>query len=394
VASLRVGAGLSTDLHPGRAASEAASEAAATLGGPQPNLVLAFIADDHRDAVDEIAGVLGDLFNEAAVIGCTTQGVVGGSRELEHGPAVSLFTAYLPDTSVQAFALDFVEIGDGEGDYEGWPSVLAPDTALLMLCDRFSFPAGHLAEKLNAERPGTRLIGGVASGGDAAGESRLMIGRDVRPHGAVAVALSGRVRVESLVSQGCRPVGEPFTVTRADRNIIFELGGKSPIEQISAIWKAATPRERGLMASGPLHIGKVIDEYRTDFGAGDFLIRTVVGADQASGVIAVNDIMSVGETVQFHVRDPESADEDLRELLEAVRTKPSGALLFTCNGRGTAMFSEQDHDATMVSKALGVPISGFFCAGELGPIGGKNFLHGFTASLALLVDSANDPRTR
>jgi len=388
VSFLRVGAGLSTDLDPLTAAAEAATEAAATIGGEMPNLVVAFVADEHRDAFEDVAALLNERFAGAAILACTAQGVVGGSRELESGPAVSVWAGFLPDTTVQPFALDFVEVGDGEGEYSGWPEQLSPDACLLMLCDRFSFPAGHLLDMLNRERPGTRVIGGVASGGNQPDEARLLIGADVRSHGAVGVAISGRVRIETIVSQGCRPLGEPMTVTRADRNIIFELGGKKPIDQIGSIWRQATPRDRGLMAHGPLHIGRVIDEYKTDFSRGDFLIRTVVGADQSAGIIAVNDVMEVGETVQFHVRDPDTADEDLQELLDGVNGQPSGVMMFTCNGRGTNMFELPDHDAGLVSKILGVPLAGFMCAGELGPIGGRNFLHGFTASLAVFVDSA------
>lgn len=387
VSFLRVGAGLSTDLDPMTAAAEAAAQAAGSMGGDTPNLVVVFVADEHRDAFDDVAAHLTERFEGAAIIGCTGQGIVGGSRELESGPAVSVCAAFLPDTHVRPFALDFVEVADGEGDYDGWPEQLSPDACLMMLCDRFSFPVGHLLDKLNAERPGTSVIGGIASGGAAEGETRLLVGREVRSHGAVGVAISGRVRVEAIVSQGCRPLGEPMTVTRADRNIIFELGGKKPIDQIGSIWRTATPRDRGLMANGPLHIGRVIDEYKTDFSRGDFLIRTVVGADQSAGIIAVNDVMEIGETVQFHVRDPETADEDLRELLDGLRGQPAGALMFTCNGRGTNMFEVPDHDANLVSKMLGVPLAGFMCAGELGPIGGRNFLHGFTASLAFFVDS-------
>lgn len=369
------------------AVGEAATQAVAAIGGATPNLVVGFVADEHRDAFEDIAAVLEERFPAAAILGCAAQGVVGGMRELESGPAVSVWAGSLPDTTVQPFSLDFVEVADGEGDYAGWPDDLPPDASLLMLCDRFSFPAGHLLDKLNAERPGTVVIGGVASGGNQAGESRLLVGSRVRTDGAVAAAISGRVRVEAIVSQGCRPVGEPMVVTRADRNIVFELGGRKPIDQIGVIWRKATPRDRGLMVNGPLHVGRVIDEYKSDFERGDFLIRTVVGADQSAGIIAVNDVMTVGETIQFHVRDPETADEDLRELLDRIERQPSGVMMFTCNGRGTNMFDGPDHDALLVSKTLGVPLAGFMCAGELGPIGGRNFLHGFTASLALFVDT-------
>lgn len=179
-----------------------------------------------------------------------------------------------------------------------------------------------------------------------------------------------------------------MTVTRADRNMIFELGGERPLDRIRDIWTQAEPRERALLAQGPLFIGRVLDEYKSEFRRGDFLIRNVMGSDAAGGFIAVDDIVEVGETIQFHVRDPESADEDLQDVLARAPTSCAGALLFTCNGRGTNLFDEPDHDANAVSKSLGgVPLAGFFANGELGPVAGRNFLHGHSASIATFVDS-------
>ena len=384
---IRVGSGSSTDIDAASAAAEAAAEATATMDGEVPNLVVALISIDHADFAEEIAGFLGDRFPGAAVIGCTTEGVIVDRREYEHGPAISVLTAFLPDTQVTPFGLRFFETGDGEHEYRGWPDDLPPDATLLMLCDRFSFPAAHLLAELNETRPGQIVVGGLNGGGTKPGEGRLFYGGRMFTDGAVAVAISGRVRISTLVSQGCRPVGEPLTITRADRNIIFELGGKRPIDQLSEIWNHADPRDRSLMQEG-LQVGRVIDEYKTELQRGDFLIRPVMGGDSESGVIAVGDVVQVGETIQFHVRDPKTADEDLLEQLEHLSARPAAALLFTCNGRGTNMFDEPDHDAYAVSRILGVPLAGMFCSGELGPVGGKNFMHGQTASLALFVDTA------
>ena len=262
-----------------------------------------------------------------------------------------------------------------------------PDATVVMMCDPFSFPAGHLLAKMNEEAPGMLVIGGVASGVHGEGEARLLLNADVRTAGAICAGISGRVRVWPVVSQGCRPIGGPATITRADRNMIFELAGGRPVERINEIWTNASPRERALMQNG-LFLGRVADEYKTEFSAGDFVVRNVVGADAETGVVAVGDVVGVGETVQFHVRDPEAADDALHTLLTSLDVTPAGALLFTCNGRGSNMFDEPDHDAAMVSKVLGTPLAGFFANGELGPIGSRNFWHSFTASIALFVDSA------
>lgn len=383
----RSGAGLSTEISPARAAAEASGEATESFGDDIPNLVACFVSVDYADFADEVASSLAELFPGAAIIGCTADGVIGNAREMESGPAVSVFAAFLPDTIVTPFGVRFQEGDDGEFLYDGWPPNLSPDATVLLLCDRFSFPAGHLLQMLNDERPGTIVMGGIASGGDSAGDTRLILGGHTFTDGAVAIALSGRMRVTPVVSQGCRPIGSPATITRADRNMIFEIAGERPVDRIKEIWRTAEPADRSLMQAG-LQIGRVVDEYKTDFRSGDFLIRPVVGADAETGVVAVGEVMAVGETVQFHVRDPQTADEDLRTQLESLRVTPSGALLFTCNGRGTNLFAEPDHDARLLSEILSTPLAGLFCAGELGPIGGRNFLHGQTASVALFVDTA------
>jgi small ligand-binding sensory domain FIST len=380
------GAGVSTEISAARAATEAAEDATSGFGGEIPNFVAVFVSADYADFADEVASTLAERFPGAAVIGCTADGVVGGSREYEAGPAVTVLAAFLPDTRVEPFGVRFIEGVDGEYTYSGWPSDLPPDATVLLFCDRFSFPAAHLLQMLNDERPGTIVAGGIASGGHAAGDTRLILRGNTFNEGAVAVAISGRMRIQATVSQGCRPIGEPATITRADRNIIFEIAGQRPVDRIRDIWTRSDPRDRTLMQEG-LQIGRVVDEYKIEFDRGDFLIRPVVGADAETGVVAVGDVMNIGETVQFHVRDPETADEDLRHMIESVRMRPAGALLFTCNGRGTNLFAEPDHDAKLLSEGFGVPLAGLFCAGELGPVGGRNFLHGQTASVALFVDT-------
>jgi small ligand-binding sensory domain FIST len=214
--------------------------------------------------------------------------------------------------------------------------------------------------------------------------------------GAVGVALPGNVGVVALVSQGCRPIGQVLTVTRSAGNVISELAGKPPLQRVQELYASLPEHDRELMAEGLL-VGRVIDEYKTDFQRGDFLVRGVIGADPDSGAIAVGDAVAAGETIQFHVRDEASADEDLRTTLNVARAKVgdhrvAGGLLFTCNGRGSRMFSTPDHDAALVASELDdPPIAGFFCAGELGPVGSKNFLHGFTASMALFSEDAEAP---
>jgi small ligand-binding sensory domain FIST len=205
----------------------------------------------------------------------------------------------------------------------------------------------------------------------------------VHHDGAVGVVLGG-VDVEAVVSQGCRPIGDPYIVTKGDGQLVGELGGRPALERLTGVI-SALPEEDRRLASRGLHVGLVIDESKVDYGPGDFLIRAVLGADREAGTVAVGDEVEVGTTLQFQVRDPASADLELQQLLAG--RDADGALLFTCNGRGTAMFAEPDHDAVVLEEMVGpVPVAGMSCAGEVGPVGGRNFVHGFTASVLLLRD--------
>src|SRR5215470_7282299 len=352
-------------------------------------------ASPHHSAsaqalVDAVAAETGGV----PLIGCVAAAVAGAGREVESGPAVSLWLA--ADVGpVETFAMEFVRTPSG-GAFGGYR--FGPDRAgvHLMIADPFTFPAGDLLAHLNEHVPGAVVMGGMASGLLRTGQSRLFADGRVLTAGAVGAHLPG-AEIHPLVAQGCRPVGDPYTVTRADRNLIFELGGRPPLGRLRELAAALPARDRDLLAQGA-HLGLVIDEYQAEPGQGDFLIRGVAGADPESGAIAVSDDVEIGQTVQFHIRDAQSADEDLRRTLErAVAAlgdrRAAGALLFTCNGRGSRLFPEPDHDAGLLTKMLGdIPVAGFFCAGELGPVGGQNFLHTFTASIALFPESSPESR--
>jgi small ligand-binding sensory domain FIST len=208
--------------------------------------------------------------------------------------------------------------------------------------------------------------------------------------GAVGALLGPGARIETIVSQGCRPIGSPYVVTEGEGQFIRELAGKPALSRLDEVAATLGPDDITLINRSGLHLGRVIDEHKATFDRGDFLVRNVLGGDREHGAIAVNDVLEVGTTVQFHVRDAESAHLDLEQLLtdRAAAPTPDGALLFTCNGRGRHLFRRPDHDAGLMADLLGpVPTSGMFSAGELGPVGGRNFLHGFTASIALFCDS-------
>jgi small ligand-binding sensory domain FIST len=388
---VNAGAGLSTHSDSRAAAEEAANEALDALDGERAALALLFASLHHAESARAVLDVVHETVAPVALIGCVGEAVVGGSREIEAEPAVSVWVGAIP--GAETFHMEFVRTASG-GAFAGWRFEPPPGPQgapiHLMIADPFSFPADLLLRHLNEAVPGALVVGGMASGARMPGEAILFQDRAIHREGAVGVRLPAVVAVHTLVSQGCRPIGRSFVVTRAEENVLFELGGRPSLDRLRQTVGALAQPDRELVSNG-LHVGRVIDEYKTEFGLGDFLIRAVMGADPENGAVAVGDRIEVGETVQFHVRDAATADEELRSLLQRevgdLAARPAGALLFTCNGRGTRMFPTADHDARLVSEFLGgAPLAGFFCAGELGPVGGKNFLHGFTASLAVFLD--------
>ena len=370
--------GLSEHPVPSQAVGEAVGQVLEALDDERPDLVLVFASPHHVGAFEDIVPAVRALLEPAVLLGGSAAAVIGGPREVEERPALSIFAARLPATVLTPVRLEVVPTPDGPS-MVGWPD--EPEGTLLLLADPFSFPADAFLERVNDDLPGLQVIGGLASAAMHPGGNRLVIDDQITDTGAVGALVNGGIEVRTIVSQGCRPVGKPYVVTKAERNFIFELGGRPALERLQETAAAASDEERELMRRG-LQIGCVVDEARLEFDRGDFLVRGVVGADQRSGAIAVGDVVSVGRTVQFHVRDADSADEDLRLLL--ADADADAALLFTCNGRGQRLFGEADHDAALIDKLIGpLPVAGCFCAGELGPVGTRNFLHGFTASLAL-----------
>ena len=387
----RVGAGLSTNMSGRDAIRAALDDALAGLGGSAADLVLLFISPQHEDEQRAMLEVVHARVGAATVIGCSAGGVIGSVREIEDAPAVAVWAASLPDVGVQPFRLTFHRedehaIVDGLEDLP--PAEAEP--VVVMLADPFSFPADVLLGHLNDTAAGVPIVGGMASGGLEAGRNSLYLDDEILRDGAVGVILTGG-GMTSVVSQGCRPVGQTYAVTHAERNVLFELGGEPAMQRLEELYAEADLRDQLLIRRG-LHVGSAITELKPELGRGDFLIRNVMGVDRDSGAIAISDMVEVGTTVQFQVRDAGSAREDLRTLLMRERTvhpaPVTGALLFSCNGRGSALFGEPDHDVGAVRRAFGdVPVAGFFAAGEIGPVSGRNFLHGFTASI-LLVRSA------
>jgi small ligand-binding sensory domain FIST len=351
--------------------------------GPAPDIAVLFVGVAHTGALEDIAGAVRDLLRPRILVACTTGTVVGGAREVEELPALSLWAGRLP--RVTAFRLEAAPTPEG-WSATGFPrrEELAEVDALLLVTDPFTFPVVDLLDALQAEvGPGVPIVGGQASAALGPGGNRLVLDGEVHTSGAVALAFGG-VDARTLVSQGCRPIGEPMVVTRGRGSLIEELAGRAALERVQEAVRSLGPADAQRAQQG-LHVGRVVDEHKVEYERGDFLVRSLRGADRRTGAVAVDDELEVGATVQLQVRDADSAREDLLHLLAGQLADT--ALLFTCNGRGTHLFGVEDHDAQLVSEALGqAPVAGMSCAGEIGPIGGRSFLHTFTASVLLLSD--------
>jgi small ligand-binding sensory domain FIST len=381
---------IATGLSRLRASDEAVAEAVATvragLGSATPDLVCLFLSSEHAERA---AATLDAVHAELAprhLIGCVAEGIVGGDRELEQGPALSLWAASLPEEAeIETFhAVAFS--GDEGVAVTGFPELDEPD--LVAVCVDFTtFPATPFVERLNELAPDLPLVGGIAAGGPP-GRQTLLVDDRVVHEGLVGVSLRS-VPVRTVVSQGCAPIGREAVVTAAEDNVVYELAGEPALDRLRVDVESLSPELQALALEG-LMVGLVIDENKAEYGRGDYLIRGLVGADEDTGAIAVGADVRVGQTLRFHVRDARSADEDLLHALGTSLNgeRAAGALLFTCNGRGTGMFGEPHHDARAVTRALGTPaLAGFFCGGEIGPVGGRAFVHGFTATLAVFLES-------
>ncbi len=371
------------------ALAEVVRQALDQLAAPV-DLAFVFLSPHHAGQVETVAKELTRLLGTSNIVGCTGESIIGRSFEAEDTPAISLWLARLPETTVLPMHLEFQRTADG-GTIVGWsdqlPEHWPADAASFVLAEPFSFPADLLLERINEDQPGRPVIGGMTSGSYQPGENRLILGDRVLDSGARLVYLQGKVRVRTIVSQGCRPIGDPFVITKAERNVIYELGGHPALAQLEKLYKTLPVSDQQLVSRG-LHIGRVVDEYQHQRSQGDFIVRNVVGIEKESGALMIGDYVKPGQTVQFHVRDEFSASAELKQLANQLvqqGASPRSVLTFTCNGRGSKLFSEPHHDATCLHLTLGnLPNAGFFAAGEIGPVAGRNFLHGFTASVAVL----------
>jgi small ligand-binding sensory domain FIST len=385
VSAVRIATGLVDGDSGVDAFAEAAARAAMGLGGAPCDVALVFAGQDNLAHAGMGLDAVHDRLRPAALAGCGAQGVVGTAREVETGGVV-VWAASLGAGQAESFHLEAVSAGEGRMAITGMPDV-SEDEALVMFVDPYTFPAEALLAEIASSSPGVPVVGGLAAAESA--PAALFHGASVSPMGAVGVVLSD-VTVNCTVSQGASPIGPEMVVTACDGNVVEELASRPALDRLmDAIRNELSPDEQALATQGLL-VGIVIDENRPDYERGDFLVRALMSVDEQERTITIGERVRVGQTVRLHVRDAASADVDLRDALERAAREldrpAAGALMFTCNGRGSHMFGSAGHDADALAREIGpAPAAGFFCAGEIGPVGARSFVHGFSTSVALFA---------
>lgn len=363
------------------------------------DLALVFASHVFAPRFDQLLARVHELTGALVVAGCSGQAIIGAGREIERQPAVSLLAATLPGVVLHPMHITQTKM-QRCNSADDWLALIgvAPEdvNAWIILADPFRLDIDALLAGLSLAYPAAPLIGGLASGDFRARRTHVFFNAGVYDEGAVLIGIGGAYTIQTVVAQGAQPIGETWTVTGAEGQWITSIGGRQPAEVLNETVQTLSAANRA-RARNNLLVGLAMDEYKTDFVRGDFLIRNLMGSDQPSGALAVSDLPRVGQTVQFQLRDSWAADTDLKEMLIAAKAElgdsaPVAALLCSCNGRGENLFGVPHHDAAAVAEHLGpVPLAGFFCNGEIGPVGGRPYVHGFTASLGLIVPVEPSP---
>ncbi len=384
---------LSLEPDPGMALTELKRSLFEQLDGARPDLVCAFVSPRYSASYAAIPDLVRNHFPSAAFIGCTATGVIGGGREIEEHiaghAAFSLTAAVLPGVEIHPFHLEAGDLPDADAGPELWVEALQvqrqPQAHFLLLADPHTFDPQPLLMGLDFAYGNATKIGGLASAMDA---NCLFLDLESHSSGLAGLALQGNLEVDTVVAQGCRPIGVPMTITECQNNLLLQLDERPAAQVLVDLFHTLSPADQQLLRHA-LHLGIASTEFKVKFEPGDFLIRNVLNLDQEKGFIAVGDALRNGQTVQFHLRDSRTAAEDLDLMLvnysrHPAPTAPAGALLFTCTGRGEYLYGQGNHDSNLFLDKVGeIPLGGFFCGGEIGQVGASTYLHGYTSSFGI-----------
>lgn len=374
-----------------QAAREVTEEVEVRLDGATPDLALVFPSSHHREAYARLPELIGRRLGARTVVGCSGAGIIGDGRELEERPGLSVTAAVLPGVEARAVHLGEEALPGPRARAAEWEEAFgvraesAP--TLVLLADPYTVETEALLGRIDAAFPVGGKIGGLASGGRRRHDTMLLVDDQVHDSGFASLSLSGAIACDTLVAQGCRPIGDPMFVTACHENMLLELDGKPVLPVLQELVETLDDRDRELLRSS-LFLGIAMSEKQLDYGRGDFLVRNIIGMDPQRSVLLVGARLHETQVVQFHLRDAGTSHDDLEAQLGAYAdghpAPPAGALLFSCLGRGIQLYGVPDHDTDLFRRHLGnVPLGGFFCNGEIGPVQGWTFLHGYTSSFGL-----------
>jgi small ligand-binding sensory domain FIST len=387
---MRWASGISEEPDLESAFDEATAAIDSRLAGVSADFVVPFVSEHHRRGFDRLHELLIERYPRALIFGCSARSVIGSGRELEETPGLAITGAHLPDVELQPFHLDTESLPAPDAPLAEWYDVFGVkescDPGFLVLADPFAGDAERWIAALDRAYPKSVKIGGIASAGQHPGNNWLYLGSEIHQSGVIGVALSGNVCIDSVIAQGCRPVGHPMFVTRARDNLLIEVDGEPPVEVLQELFEEADQREQALFQSS-LFLGIEMRSTQTEYHQGDFLIRNLIGGEEDSGALYVAAALHETQVVQFHLRDAQTASDDLDRRLQASAAQlgdAEGALLFSCLGRGEHLYGRKGHDSQLFAQHAGeLPLSGFFCNGEIGPVEHQTFLHGYTSAFGI-----------
>jgi len=384
---------LSTEPELGPAIAQATLSLRESLGGAEPDLILAFLSGYPETESPRFPILLREQISFRSLLGCTAGGVIGGGEEIEGKTALSLVAARLPGVQLRGFHLASNTLPSVNADAKAWEGLVQSSAAeephFLLLPDPFSFDTAAFLAEMDRYFPKSKKIGGLSSGAVQRGMNRLYLNQETYDSGLVGLSLSGDLEIDTLVAQGCRPIGHPMFVTRCQQNLLQELDGKPPSVVLQALYHGLATRDQELFRQS-LFLGLVMRDSQREYHQGDFLIRNILGIDESREALVVGSLLREGQVVQFHLRDAQTSREDLNAMMIRYKTEQlghahaMGALLFSCLGRGVHLFGEANHDSQVFQRFVGpMPLGGFFCNGEIGPVQGHSYLHGYTSSFGI-----------
>lgn len=373
------------------ALADVADQAARGLDQIEPDVVFVFLDQHFAPLAERVGRKLAPWLGSALLVGVSARGVIGGGAEVEDERAVAVLAGVLPDVEIEARHVEQSALGIAAADAPAWRALIGTELhepSFLVLTDPYSLDAATLIAGLDAAHPGAPKIGGIASGGRQPGSTALLLGGDVYRNGAVVVAFSGNVQLETVVAQGCRPIGEPHFVTSCHEHLLRELDGRSPRDVLTALHERLPPPDQALFTDS-LFVGLAMPGEHRELHVGDFLVRGILGLDPDTGALWIASELEQNSILQFHLRDAATSAKDLERQLARFRARGSAnraaaALLVSCVGRGAALYGAPNHDSLAFQRLVAdVPLGGFFAGGEFGPVNGTTYVHGYTSAFGV-----------